>query len=200
MHCRERNPRLVYGRMTGWGQSGPLSARAGHDIDYLALSGALHAIGRAGQPPTPPLNLVADFGGGGLLLAYGIVCALWERERSGCGQVVDAAMVDGIGAADGPVRRGRDPRGSGRTVEVSNLLDSGAPFYDCYETADGGWMAVGAIEPQFFAALLDGLGLAGDERLPDQNDQSRWPELRERLRARVRHPHPRRVDGRVRRA
>ena len=142
---------------------------------------------------------MADFGGGGLLLAYGIVCALWERERSGCGQVVDAAMVDGSALLMAPFVGARST-GFWSDRRGENLLDSGAPFYDCYETADGGWMAVGAIEPQFFAALLDGLGLAGDERLPDQNDQSRWPELRERLRGGVRHPHPRRVDGRVRRA
>ncbi len=178
--CQERNPRLVYGRMTGWGQDGPLAAKAGHDIDYAAIGGALHAIGRAGQPPTPPLNLVADFGGGGMLLALGVLAALWERERSGLGQVVDAAMVDGVALLMAPFVGAR-ARGFWSDRRGENLLDSGAPFYDCYETSDGGWMAVGAIEPQFFAELVDGLGLSQDRSMPDQHDQARWPELRERL-------------------
>ena len=178
--CRARNPRLVYGRMTGWGQDGPLAASAGHDIDYAAIGGALHAIGRAGQPPTPPLNLVADFGGGGMLLAFGVLAALWERERSGVGQVVDAAMVDGVALLMAPFVGAR-ASGFWSDQRGTNLLDSGAPFYDCYETSDGGWMAVGAIEPQFFAALVDGLGLSDDPSMPDQHDQGRWPELRDRL-------------------
>lgn len=178
--CEARNARLVYARMTGWGQDGPLAARAGHDIDYAAIGGALHAIGRAGQPPTPPLNLVADFGGGGMVLAFGVVAALWERERSGKGQVVDTAMVDGVALLMAPFAGARSS-GFWSDERGKNLLDSGAPFYDCYETADGGWMAVGAIEPQFFAALLDGLGLEHDPSVPAQHDQDRWPDLRNRL-------------------
>ena len=174
--CAARNPRLVYARMTGWGQHGPLADRAGHDINYLAVTGVLDAIGRAGAPPTVPLNLVGDFGGGSLYLVVGVLSALLERERSGCGQVVDAAVVDGVShlaAAIWGLRgagRWRDERGT-------NRLDSGAPFYDVYRTADGGHMAVGALEPRFYALLLDGLGLdpAG---LPDQDDRAGWPTLR----------------------
>jgi alpha-methylacyl-CoA racemase len=185
----EANPRLVYGRMTGWGQEGPMSPRAGHDLTYLALSGVLAHIGRADQPPTPPLNLVADFGGGGMLLAAGIMAALVERSTSGRGQVVDAAMVDGAALLMGPLF-GAWASGFWNEARGTNLLDSGAPFYDVYECADGKWLAVGAIEPQFYALLLDGLGLAGDDSLPDQNDAARWPELHgiiaERIRTRSR--------------
>ena len=176
-----RNPRLVYGRMTGWGQEGPLAPRAGHDIDYIALAGALHAIGRAGAPPVPPLNLVGDFGGGGMMLAFGIVSALFEAQRSGEGQVVDAAMVDGASLLTamfwGMRRAGQwdDARGT-------NILDSGAPWYDVYETRDGKFVAVGAIEPKFYAELLQRLGLAA-EALPGQYDRARWPILRERFAA-----------------
>ncbi len=177
---RAANPRLVYGRMTGWGRSGPLADEPGHDLNYLAVAGVLAHVGREGQPPTPPLNLVADFGGGGMLLALGICAALVERSVSGQGQVVDAAMVDGAALLMAPLF---GAWGSGFWSEDrgTNLLDSGAPFYDSYRCSDGGWMSVGAIEPQFYAALLDGLGLAGDETLPDQNDTERWPELRTRL-------------------
>lgn len=175
-----RNPRLVYGRMTGWGREGPLAPRAGHDLDYLALSGALAHIGRAGQPPTPPLNLVADFGGGGMLLVAGVLAALVERSTSGEGQVVDAAMVDGAALLMAPLF-GAWASGFWSGERGTNLLDSGAPFYDCYECSDGGWVAVGALEPQFYAELLDGLGLAGDPSLPEQHDQSRWDELRTRF-------------------
>ncbi len=174
--CLERNPRLVYGRMTGWGQDGPRAATAGHDITYAAIAGAIGHIGRRDQPPTPPLNLVADFGGGGMLLAVGVLAALVEARDAGVGQVVDAAMVDGVamlmGAFIGAHQSGfwSDERGT-------NLLDSGAPFYDCYPCADGRYVAVGAIEPQFFAELLRGLGLDA-EALPDQHDRSRWDELR----------------------
>jgi alpha-methylacyl-CoA racemase len=178
----ERNPRLVYGRMTGWGRDGPLADRAGHDLDYLALSGALAHIGRAGQPPTPPLNLVADFGGGGMLLAAGVLAALVERATSGRGQVVDAAMVDGAALLMAPLF-GAWASGFWSAERGTNLLDSGAPFYDCYECADGGWVAVGALEPQFYAELLDGLGLADDASLPEQHDQSRWGALRSRFAA-----------------
>src|SRR5690606_8219946 len=174
------NPRLVYGRMTGWGRNGPLAPRAGHDLNYAGLAGAIAHIGRRGQPPTPPLNLVADFGGGGMLLAAGILAALVERQRSDRGQVVDAAMVDGAALLMAPLF-GAWASGFWSPERGTNLLDSGAPFYDCYECADGGWVSVGALEPQFYAALLEGLGLADDEDLPRQDDQSRWPELRARI-------------------
>jgi alpha-methylacyl-CoA racemase len=182
--CLARNPRLVYGRMTGFGQQGPLAQAAGHDINYIALAGALAHFGRAGQPPTPPLNLVGDFGGGGLLLAFGMVCALLERERSGRGQVVDAAMVDGA-AALMTVFHAAQQSGFWSDAAGTNLLDSGAPFYDVYETADGKYVSIGAIEPHFYARLLELLGLAAED-LPGQLDRARWPRLRERLAALLR--------------
>ena len=171
-----RNPRLIYARMTGWGQSGQLAARAGHDINYLALSGTLDAIGRAGERPLAPLNLVGDFGGGSMLLVIGILMALLERERSGRGQVVDAAMLDGIALLSQMLL---EMKGSGAWSgqRGENLLDSGAPFYDTYVCADGRFVAVGALEPQFYRALIDGLGLNMDE-LPPQTDQIGWPKLR----------------------
>ncbi len=185
--CRDRNPRLVYGRLTGWGQSGPLADEAGHDIDYLGVAGALEPLGRAGQPPTPPINVLGDFAGGGMLLAYGIVAALYERDRSGHGQVIDAAMIDGAAIMLTPFYAARASGAWGE--RGTNLLDTGAPFYDVYETADGRWLALGAIEAPFYAALLDGLGLAGEE-LPDQMDTAGWPTLRSRfgdtIRARTR--------------
>jgi alpha-methylacyl-CoA racemase len=177
--CHARNPRLVYGRMTGWGQDGPMSDRAGHDINYISLTGALHAIGRAGERPVPPLNLVGDFGGGSMLLVIGVLAALWEVERSGEGQVVDAAMVDGSSLLVQMVwgflaqKIWTDERGV-------NLLDGHAPFYDTYTCADGGHVAVGAIEPQFYAALLAGLDLA-DAGLPHQFDRDRWPAVKARF-------------------
>ena len=178
--CRARNPRLVYARLTGWGQDGPLAPRAGHDIDYIALAGALEPLGRAGQPPHAPLNLLGDFAGGGVLLAVGVLAALLERERSGAGQVVDAAMVDGSALLTaflhGMIEQGRWPGPRG-----TNLLDGGAPFYDTYATADGGHMAVGALEPRFYAELLAGLGLDGDPDLPAQDDRAGWETLRGRL-------------------
>ena len=177
--CLERNPRLVYGRMTGYGREGPLAERAGHDLTYLSIAGVQAHIGRAGQPPTPPLNLVADFGGGGMLLAFGMVCALWERERSGRGQVVDAAMIDGAATLMAPLFGATAVGAWG--ARGTNMLDSGAPWYDCYETADGEWMAVGAIEPQFYVELLDGLGLADEIDAADQHDEVTWPALRSRL-------------------
>lgn len=180
--CLERNPRLVYGRMTGWGQEGPLAHAAGHDINYIALAGALHAIGRRGEPPVPPLNLVGDFGGGGLLLAFGIVCALYERERSGRGQVVDAAMVDGA-ALLMTMFFGMRAAGFWSDERGTNLLDTGAHFYEVYETADGRYVALGPIEPQFYRELLEKLGLADDPAFAAQMDRSRWPELKERLAA-----------------
>jgi alpha-methylacyl-CoA racemase len=177
--CLARNPRLVYGRMTGFGQTGPLAQAAGHDINYIALAGALAPIARRGQPPTPPLNLVGDFGGGGLMLAFGMVCALLERTRSGKGQVVDAAMVDGA-AVLAAIFYGAAQSGWWSETPGSNMLDSGAHFYDAYETKDGKYVSIGSIEPQFYAELLDTLGLEA-EPLPAQNDRSRWPELKSRL-------------------
>jgi alpha-methylacyl-CoA racemase len=176
-----RNPKLVYGRMTGWGQHGPLAERAGHDINYIALAGVLGAIGRAGETPVPPLNLVGDFGGGGMLLAFGIACGVIEARTSGRGQVIDAAMVDGASLLasmfSGLIAEGKwhDRRGV-------NLLDSGAPWYDSYATRDGQYVAIGAIESRFYAELIDRLGLAG-ESLPGQHERARWPELRERFAA-----------------
>jgi alpha-methylacyl-CoA racemase len=177
--CAERNPRLVYARMTGWGQEGPLALAAGHDIDYIAVSGALHPIGRAGERPVPPLNLVGDFGGGGLLLALGVLAALLERERSGLGQVVDAAMVDGSALLTSFLY-GLRASGAWQDERGVNLLDGGAPFYDTYRTADGRYVAVGALEPKFYAELLAGLGLSADD-LPGQYDRAGWPVLRQRF-------------------
>jgi alpha-methylacyl-CoA racemase len=175
------NPKLVIGRMTGFGQSGPMADRAGHDINYISLTGALHAIGRAGQAPVPPLNLVGDFGGGGMLLAFGVVAALLETSRSGQGQVVDAAMVDGAAYLMGIIF-GLRSAGQWQDQRGVNILDTGAPWYDVYETADGKYMAVGAIEARFYQELLQGLGLAGAD-LPKQHDRKRWPELREKFTA-----------------
>jgi alpha-methylacyl-CoA racemase len=172
-----RNPALVYARMTGWGQHGPLAATAGHDIDYIAVSGALYPIGRAGERPVPPLNLVGDFGGGGMLLALGVLAALVERQRSGLGQVVDAAMVDGSALLTSFLY-GLRASGAWRDERGANLLDGGAPFYDTYQTGDGGYVAVGALEPKFYAELLAGLGLAG-AGLPAQYDRAGWPALRD---------------------
>ena|SRR5271165_5088835 len=175
--CAERNPRLIFARMTGWGQDGPLARSAGHDIDYIAISGALGIVGRAGEPPVPPVNLLGDFGGGGMLLALGILAALVERAGSGLGQVIDAAMVDGSALLTSFVY-GLRAAGSWQDQRGSNLLDGGAPFYDTYQTADGEYMAVGALEPQFYAALLDGLGLT-EAGLPGQHDRAGWPVLRQ---------------------
>lgn len=177
--CMARNPKLVYGRMTGWGQEGPMAHAAGHDINYIGLAGALHAIGRAGERPVPPLNLVGDFGGGGMLLAFGMVCALLDAQRSGQGQVVDAAMVDGTAslmamffsmAAQGAFT---DQRGT-------NLLDGGAHFYDTYETSDGKAICIGSIEPQFYALLIEKAEL-DPETFKPQMDASQWPQLKARL-------------------
>ncbi len=177
--CAERNPRLIFARMTGWGQHGPLAHTAGHDIDYIAISGALSMVGRAGESPVPPVNLLGDFGGGGMLLALGILAALVERARSGLGQVIDAAMVDGSALLTSFVY-GMRAAGGWQDRRGSNLLDGGAPFYDSYATADGQYVAVGALEPQFYAALLHGLGLA-DAGLPGQHDRAGWPVLRQRF-------------------
>ena len=179
--CLARNPRLVYGRMTGWGQEGPYASAAGHDLNYIALAGALNHIGRQGDAPVPPLNLVGDFGGGGMYLAFGMVCALLESRDSGQGQVVDAAMVDGAAslmmAFFGMAGSGfwSDERGT-------NMLDTGAHFYNVYETADGKYISLGPIEPQFYAELRERLGLHGPEWDP-QMDRSAWPELKEKLAA-----------------
>lgn len=172
-------PRIVYGRMTGWGQQGPLSARAGHDINYIALSGILHSIGRLGQAPVPPLNVVGDYGGGGMLLAFGIACGLLEARTSGKGQVVDAAMVDGASLL-ATMFHGLRAAGSWSDTRGTNVLDGAAPWYDVYETGDGKYVAVGAIEPQFYSLLLQGLGLEG-ANLPLQNSRDGWPVLRERF-------------------
>ena len=169
--CADRNPRLVYARMTGWGQQGPLAQRAGHDLNYLALTGALHAVGPQDRPVVP-LNLVADFGGGSMFLVTGVLAALVERGRSGLGQVVDVAMVDGVSQLMS-MTWSLWSRGQWRDERASNLLDGGAPFYDTYACADGRWVAVGAIEPPFYAALVEGLGLTG---LPGQYDD--WPATR----------------------
>jgi alpha-methylacyl-CoA racemase len=179
--CRRLNPRLVYCRMTGWGQDGPLAKAAGHDINYIALTGLLSAIGRKGEKPVPPLNLVGDFGGGGMLLAFGMVCGLLEAQRSGQGQVVDVAMTDGAALLFGGIA-GLHGSGYWTDERGTNLLDSGAPFYDVYETADGKYVSVGSIEPQFYRILLDKLGLAGAD-LPAQMDRAAWPAMKERFAA-----------------
>ncbi len=179
--CLARNPKLVFGRMTGWGQDGPYAHAAGHDINYISLAGALAHFGRAGEGPVPPLNMVGDFGGGGMFLAYGVVCALLEAQKSGLGQVVDAAMVDGtatlmtffwsfsaIGAFD------QNARGT-------NLLDTGAHFYDVYRCSDDQYISIGSIEPQFYAELLRLTGLADDAEFAQQNDKGQWPHLKDRL-------------------
>jgi alpha-methylacyl-CoA racemase len=177
--CLERNPRLVYGRVTGWGQDGPLAAAAGHDINYIALAGALDLIGRRGQPPTPPLTLVGDFGGGGLMLAFGMVCALLECKSSGRGQVVDSAIVDGAALLTS-VFHGLEHGGFWNEQRGSNMIDSGAHFYDAYETADGKYISLGSFEPQFYAELIQRLGLEGEE-MPQQMDQASWPEQKRRF-------------------
>jgi alpha-methylacyl-CoA racemase len=171
------NPGLIYARMTGFGQEGPLAPRAGHDINYIAVAGALDPIGRAGEKPHAPLNLVGDFGGGGMLLAVGILAGLVERARSGRGQVVDAAMVDGAALLSAFIHGLRD-QGLWADARGTNMLDGGAPFYDTYETSDGRYMAVGALEGRFYRQLLQGLELGDDPSLPAQMDRERWDELR----------------------
>lgn len=173
------NPKLVFGRMTGFGQDGPMAPRAGHDVNYIALSGALHAIGRKGEAPVPPLNLVGDFGGGGMFLAFGVVCALLEAQKSGKGQVVDAAMVDGSATLMAGIY-GMYAQGSWKEERGVNVLDTGAHYYNVYETKDGKWVSIGAIEQRFYADLLQRLGLAG-EQLPKQHDKAHWPALTKRL-------------------
>jgi alpha-methylacyl-CoA racemase len=178
--CLARNPRLVFGRMTGWGQTGPYAQAAGHDINYIALAGALEPIGRAGDKPLPPLNLVGDFGGGGMLLAFGLVCALLEARASGEGQVVDAAMVDGA-AVLMTMFHAFKAMGIWEDERGTNLLDTGAHFYEVYETSDAKFVSIGSIEPQFYAELLRLTGLDADETMPRQQDRSQWPALKERF-------------------
>ena len=181
--CLAKQPTLIYGRATGWGQEGPWRMMAGHDINYIALSGVLSMIGPRGGPPVPPLNLVGDFGGGGMLLAFGMVCAILEARTSGVGQVIDGAMVDGSALLATMFfemtarHRWADERGT-------NVLDGGAPYYDTYETADGKWVAVGAVEGQFWSTLVELLGLSEDD-LPAQGDRSTWPRLRQQIAAAI---------------
>jgi alpha-methylacyl-CoA racemase len=176
----EANPRLVIGRMTGWGQDGPMANAAGHDINYIALAGSLHTFGRAGEKPTPPLNAVGDYGGGGMMLAFGMLAGILSARTTGKGQVVDCAMVDG-GALLATLiwslhSTGRWEDGRGR-----NILDTGAAYYETYETADGKFVAIGPVEPQFYAELLERLGISGDPDFADQNDRAAWPRMKERL-------------------
>ncbi|TDP97113.1 CaiB/BaiF CoA transferase family protein [Labedaea rhizosphaerae] len=182
--CLARNPRLVYGRITGWGQDGPLAPTAGHDINYIAIAGALDPIGPAGGKPTPPVNLLGDFGGGGLVLAMGVLAALVERQGSGRGQVVDASMVEGAALLTTSLR-GLAELGMWGNGRGQNLLDGGAPFYDTYETADGKYVAIGAIENRFWAALRDVLGLTTPES-ENHTNPANWPVLREQIAAAVR--------------
>jgi alpha-methylacyl-CoA racemase len=178
-HCLARNPRLIYGRMTGWGQEGPLAHASGHDINYIALSGALHSIGRKGEAPVPPLNLVGDFGGGALYLALGVVAGLLEAQKSGKGQVVDAAMVDGA-ASLMTLIYGMHGSGIWNNERGDNILDTGAHYYDVYETRDGKYVSIGAIEAKFYEELLRLSGLKG-EQLPHQQDRNSWPAMKQRL-------------------
>jgi alpha-methylacyl-CoA racemase len=177
--CLARNPRLVYGRMTGWGQEGPMAQAAGHDINYIALAGALAHFGRAGGKPTPPINLVGDFGGGGMFMAFGVVCGILEAQRSGKGQVIDVAMVDGS-AVLMTMMWGLIKIGAWQEELGENVLDTGAPFYDTYETADGKFISLGSLEPQFYAELIRRLGLEGED-LPVQMDRNGWDQLRARF-------------------
>jgi alpha-methylacyl-CoA racemase len=184
--CLARNPALVYGRMTGWGQDGPLAHAAGHDIAYIALAGALHLVGRPEEPPPPPVNVVGDYGGGGMLLAFGIVCAVLEARRTGRGQVVDAAIVDGTAVLTA-LFHGLRAGGRWTDARGAHLLDGGAPFYGSYECADGRYVAVGALEPKFSTELLDRLEVPADDDLRRRlYDPSAWPELRRRLAERFR--------------
>ncbi len=178
--CAARNPKLVYGRMTGWGQEGPYSQAAGHDINYIALAGALEPIGRAGGPPHPPLNLVGDFGGGGMYLAFGMVCGILEAQRSGQGQTVDAAMVDGAASLMN-MFWGMKSAGVWNDERGTNMLDTGAPFYDVYECSDGLYISIGSIEPQFYAELMELSGLGQRDDMAPQNDRKSWPSNKEKV-------------------
>jgi len=178
--CLARNPKLVYGRMTGWGQEGPMAHVAGHDINYIALAGALHAIGRAGDKPVPPINLIGDFGGGGMLLAYGMVCGLLRAQKTGEGDVIDAAMIDGTAALMGMVH-GSMAQGFWNDERGTNPLDTGSHYYDTYETADGRWISLGSIEPQFYSLMLDKLELADDPDFANVLDKTQWPNLKKKI-------------------
>jgi alpha-methylacyl-CoA racemase len=180
--CLARNPALVYGRMTGWGQSGRYAHTAGHDITYLAISGALHMVGEPDRKPVPPVNLLGDFGAGANYLVIGVLGALLHARAEGVGQVVDAAIVDGAVAVTGMLH-GFLEMGAWRDERGVNLLDGGAPFYDTYRCADDGWVAVGALEPQFYAALLEALGMSGDAAIANHLDPATWPAIRERFTA-----------------
>ena len=177
--CLERNPKLVYGRMTGWGQEGPMAQAAGHDINYISLSGVLHSIGRKGERPVPPLNLIGDFGGGGMLLALGVTSALLETQKSGKGQVIDAAMIDGSAALMASVY-GLRAMGIWGEDRETNMLDGGAHFYDAYECADGKWISIGSIEPQFYALLLEKCEIT-DPDFQKQMDRDGWPQLNAKI-------------------
>ncbi len=180
--CLERNPKLVFGRMTGWGQDGPYAQSAGHDINYISLAGALAHFRRAGEAPVPPLNMVGDFGGGGMFLAYGVVCALLEAQRSGKGQVVDTAMVDGAAVLMSMFWAFRTIGMFDEHAPGTNLLDTGAHFYDVFECSDGTYISLGSIEPQFYAELMRITGLEGDPEFAQQMNRAMWPKLKERLR------------------
>jgi alpha-methylacyl-CoA racemase len=179
--CLARNPKLVYGRMTGWGQEGPLAQAAGHDINYIALAGALYSIGRRGEAPVPPLNLVGDFGGGALYLALGVVAGILEAQKSGKGQVVDVAMVDGVASLMTAIY-GMHGAGIWTNERGTNILDTGAHYYDVYETRDGKHISIGSIEAKFYEELLERSGLKNEE-LPRQNERPSWPRMKERLKA-----------------
>jgi alpha-methylacyl-CoA racemase len=179
--CQARNKKLVFGRMTGWGQEGPYANSAGHDINYIALAGALAHFGRAGEAPVPPLNMVGDFGGGGMLLAYGVVCALLEAQRSGSGQVVDASMVDGSAILMSMFWGFKNIGLHDENARGTNMLDTGAHFYDVYKCSDGKFVSIGSIEPQFYAQLLQLTGLTGDVEFVNQQDRTMWPKLKQRL-------------------
>jgi len=181
--CLARNKKLVFGRMTGWGQDGPYANSAGHDINYIALAGALAHFGRAGEAPVPPLNMVGDFGGGGMLLAYGVVCALLEAQRSGSGQVVDAAMVDGSAILMSMFWGFKNIGLHDENARGTNMLDTGAHFYDVYKCSDGKFVSIGSIEPQFYAQLMQLTGLASDAEFANQQDRTMWPKLKQRLTA-----------------
>ncbi len=179
--CSARNNKLVFGRMTGWGQDGPYAGSAGHDINYISLAGALAHFGRVGESPVPPLNMVGDFGGGGMLLAYGVVCALLEAQRSGMGQVVDAAMVDGSAILMSMFWGFKNTGIHDENARGTNMLDTGAHFYDVYKCSDGKFVSIGSIEPQFYMLLLQLTGLAGEIDFANQHDQSKWPRLKQRM-------------------
>ena len=179
--CLARNPRLIFGRMTGWGQEGPYALAAGHDINYISLAGALAHFGRVGEGPVPPLNMVGDFGGGGMFLAFGVVCGLLEAARSGQGQVIDAAMVDGTATLMTMFWAFRTMGAFDENARGTNLLDTGAHFYDVYECSDGNYISIGSIEPQFYAELMQLTGLAADPAFTKQMDKGNWPALKVRI-------------------